>query len=337
MHGELVGGACRVRRRSPAKLIEGDLTFTAETRVRYAAAQRGPPRRVACGPVNIIHRELIIDDSSDPCAIPSAWTRGPGPARPTGEAKLAQRRHGSGQQLGAGPPVQRAGDPHPAAAPRRGVQGRSRPARAPDQQHRRPDRPRARGAAPGPQRRQAQRRAVASPPPSCASIPRAPTRSASSWGAARSTRSWSTSPAGCSSAAGWSGRSRCPRRRWRSSAESVAACAGWSAARPARLAGLGVAVPYNLGSWQRELDIPLAAYRRWNEFDLGAAADRRDRARRVLRERRHGRGGGRAVPGPGPHARRLPLRVHRRRPRRRGGAGRRLSSRRSTPTPATSA
>ena len=38
-----------------------------------------------------------------------------------------------------------------------------------------------------------------------------------------------------------------------------------------RLAGLGVAMPYNLGSWQRELDIPLAAYRRWNEFDLGAA------------------------------------------------------------------
>lgn len=38
-----------------------------------------------------------------------------------------------------------------------------------------------------------------------------------------------------------------------------------------RLAGLGVAMPYNLGSWQRELDIPLAAYRRWNEFDLGGA------------------------------------------------------------------
>src|SRR3954451_2696870 len=37
-----------------------------------------------------------------------------------------------------------------------------------------------------------------------------------------------------------------------------------------RLAGLGVAMPYNLGSWQRELDIPLSAYRRWNEFDLGS-------------------------------------------------------------------
>jgi predicted NBD/HSP70 family sugar kinase len=29
-----------------------------------------------------------------------------------------------------------------------------------------------------------------------------------------------------------------------------------------------VALPYNLGSWQRELDVPLAAYRRWNEFDV---------------------------------------------------------------------
>ena len=33
-------------------------------------------------------------------------------------------------------------------------------------------------------------------------------------------------------------------------------------------------MPYNLGSWQRELDIPLAAYRSWNEFDLGAALAR---------------------------------------------------------------
>ena len=96
----------------------------------------------------------------------------------------------------------------------------------------------------------------------------------------------------------------------------------------ARLAGLGVAMPYNLGSWQRELDIPLAAYRRWNEFDLGRCAGRGHRARGVLRERRHGRGRGRAVPGPGPLARRLSLRVHRRCPRRRGGPGRRLPPRR---------
>ena len=40
-----------------------------------------------------------------------------------------------------------------------------------------------------------------------------------------------------------------------------------------RLAGLGVAMPYNLGSWQRELDIPLAAYQRWNEYDLRGALE----------------------------------------------------------------
>ena len=41
-----------------------------------------------------------------------------------------------------------------------------------------------------------------------------------------------------------------------------------------RLAGLGVAMPYNLGSWQRELDIPQTAYRVWNEFDLREALAR---------------------------------------------------------------
>lgn len=38
----------------------------------------------------------------------------------------------------------------------------------------------------------------------------------------------------------------------------------------ARLSGLGVAVPDSLGSWQRELDIPLSAYQRWNEIDVAA-------------------------------------------------------------------
>jgi predicted NBD/HSP70 family sugar kinase len=37
-----------------------------------------------------------------------------------------------------------------------------------------------------------------------------------------------------------------------------------------RLAGLGVATPYNLGSWQRELDIPNSAYQRWNDVDVKA-------------------------------------------------------------------
>lgn len=40
-----------------------------------------------------------------------------------------------------------------------------------------------------------------------------------------------------------------------------------------RLAGLGVAIPYNLGSWRRELDVPEGAYRRWNEFDAATALE----------------------------------------------------------------
>jgi predicted NBD/HSP70 family sugar kinase len=35
-----------------------------------------------------------------------------------------------------------------------------------------------------------------------------------------------------------------------------------------RLAGLGLAVPYNLGCWRNELDISSNAYEAWNEFDL---------------------------------------------------------------------
>jgi predicted NBD/HSP70 family sugar kinase len=38
-----------------------------------------------------------------------------------------------------------------------------------------------------------------------------------------------------------------------------------------RLAGLGVATPYHMGSWRRELDIPSEAYRAWNEFDITRA------------------------------------------------------------------
>ena len=38
--------------------------------------------------------------------------------------------------------------------------------------------------------------------------------------------------------------------------ESVAGLRRLIGPANARLAGLGVAMPYNLGSWQRELDIP---------------------------------------------------------------------------------
>ena len=40
------------------------------------------------------------------------------------------------------------------------------------------------------------------------------------------------------------------------------------AAHAKRLAGLGLAMPYNLGSWRRELDIPSDAYEAWNSFDF---------------------------------------------------------------------
>jgi predicted NBD/HSP70 family sugar kinase len=54
--------------------------------------------------------------------------------------------------------------------------------------------------------------------------------------------------------------------------EDIAAVRGALAAahRPVHLAGLGIATPYNLGCWQRELDIPTEAYRAWNDFDLAA-------------------------------------------------------------------
>jgi len=35
-----------------------------------------------------------------------------------------------------------------------------------------------------------------------------------------------------------------------------------------RMAGIGIATPYDMGSWRRELDIASEAYRVWNEVDL---------------------------------------------------------------------
>lgn len=43
-----------------------------------------------------------------------------------------------------------------------------------------------------------------------------------------------------------------------------------SASGAGRLAGLGVATPYNMGSWRRELDISSAAFEAWNRFDIAA-------------------------------------------------------------------
>jgi predicted NBD/HSP70 family sugar kinase len=40
------------------------------------------------------------------------------------------------------------------------------------------------------------------------------------------------------------------------------------AGRAQRLAGIGLALPYNMGSWPRELDIPAEAARAWENYDL---------------------------------------------------------------------
>ncbi len=42
----------------------------------------------------------------------------------------------------------------------------------------------------------------------------------------------------------------------------------------ARLTGIGVATPYNLDSWLRELNLPEARFRRWGGFDVAAALTR---------------------------------------------------------------
>ena len=40
-----------------------------------------------------------------------------------------------------------------------------------------------------------------------------------------------------------------------------------------RLAGIGLAQPYHLGSWLRELELPANSFRLWDEFDFGAALE----------------------------------------------------------------
>ena len=51
--------------------------------------------------------------------------------------------------------------------------------------------------------------------------------------------------------------------------DEIAALRGLIPAPAARrLAGLGVATPYNMGSWRRELDIPSATYAAWNDFPI---------------------------------------------------------------------
>ncbi len=42
-----------------------------------------------------------------------------------------------------------------------------------------------------------------------------------------------------------------------------------------RLAGIGVAMPYDMGSWRRELDIPHDVYATWNEIDIADLVSQR--------------------------------------------------------------
>ncbi|MFO1039715.1 MAG: ROK family protein [Geminicoccaceae bacterium] len=49
---------------------------------------------------------------------------------------------------------------------------------------------------------------------------------------------------------------------------------GLSTERPARLAGLGIAMPYNMNSWRRELDITSDTLDAWNGFDIAAHMQR---------------------------------------------------------------
>ncbi|MCO7256635.1 hypothetical protein KSI86_21080, partial [Dickeya oryzae] len=41
-----------------------------------------------------------------------------------------------------------------------------------------------------------------------------------------------------------------------------------------RLRGVGVAQPFNLGSWLRELELPADAFRAWSEVDFASELDR---------------------------------------------------------------
>ena len=235
-------------------------------------------------------------------------------------------------------PVQRAGHPDRAPSPGRGLQGRSRPPCPAHQQHRRRRSSVTWRSSTWSASAASAWALAASRRRSFASNPKAPTRIGVKLGR-RSLDALLVD---------FAGRVLERRRLERAfpmpeealafASESVAGLrrlirwpgtAGWPAS--------GVAMPYNLGSWQRELDIPLAAYRRWNEFDLGRAAGRRDRARGVLRERRHGRRRGRAVPGPGPRARRLPLRLRRRGASAAASSWAATIAAASTPMPATSA
>ena len=210
-------------------------------------------------------------------------TRGPGPAGPTGEAKLADGATGQGSNSVQPPPVQRARHPHRAAAARAGLEGRSRP---PCQAS--PATPPAlivrelRGAAADPRRRQAQPAPAASRRPSCAWTPRAPTAIGVKLGR-RSLDGLLVDFAGRVLERRRL-RARVPAARGGDGAaarESWPVCArlpGGPAERP--VAGLGRGDALQLGSWRRELDIPLGRLSRLERVRPRGAARPRPPASR---------------------------------------------------------
>ena len=105
--------------------------------------------------------------------------------------------------------------------------------------------------------------------------------------------------------------SRCPRRRSGSARGSRHSARRSRPGGRSRLAGVGLAIPYNLGSWRRELT-SRARPTRPGRFRHRRPAARGERPAAAGREPRHGGRGGGAVPGPRPRARRFRLPLHRR-------------------------
>jgi predicted NBD/HSP70 family sugar kinase len=54
-------------------------------------------------------------------------------------------------------------------------------------------------------------------------------------------------------------------------ADIAALTAELAPAARARLAGVGVAAPYNLGAWLEKIDMPTARFREWDDFDVASA------------------------------------------------------------------
>ena len=105
----------------------------------------------------------------------------------------------------------------------------------------------------------------------CRSTPRAPSSSAPRSGGAASTSCWSTSSA--ASATGPAPAYRLPhpaRDGAAASAPRSATCEALLGERAARIAGLGLAMPFELWSWAEEIGAPEAEMAAWRRTDIRA-------------------------------------------------------------------